>query len=151
GTLTALANCYGDLGRHEEALRLREETFAVQQRKLGPDHPDTLMSMNNLGNSYTALGRHADALRLYEGTLARRKAKLGPDHPDTLASLSAVARTLIRLDRGADAVPLIDEYLARASGKLSDSEMMDLRLRHFQLARDAAGCRATAEMWEKLG
>jgi hypothetical protein len=27
---------------------------------------------------------------------------------------------------------------------------LDLRLRHFEKARDAAGCRATAEMWEKL-
>jgi tetratricopeptide (TPR) repeat protein len=27
---------------------------------------------------------------------------------------------------------------------------MDLRLRHFQRSKDAAGCRATAEMWEKL-
>jgi hypothetical protein len=27
---------------------------------------------------------------------------------------------------------------------------MDLRLRHFEKTRDAAGCRATAEMWERL-
>ena len=27
---------------------------------------------------------------------------------------------------------------------------MTLRLRHFEKTKDAAGCRATAEMWEKL-
>ena len=31
--------------------------------KLGPDHPDTLLSMNNLAISYYALSRYADALR----------------------------------------------------------------------------------------
>ena len=53
--------------------------------KLGPDHPDTLKSMNNLAISYAGLGRHAEALKLNEETLALMKAKLGPDHPDTLA------------------------------------------------------------------
>ena len=35
-----------------EALTLREETLALQKAKLGPDHPDTLSSMNNLAISY---------------------------------------------------------------------------------------------------
>jgi hypothetical protein len=30
------------------------------------------------------------------------------------------------------------------------SSLLDLRLRHFEKTKDAAGCRATAEMWEKL-
>ena len=58
--------------------------WRCSKAKLGPDHPDTLTSMNNLADSYDALGRHADALKLREETLALRKAKLGPDHPDTL-------------------------------------------------------------------
>ena len=81
-----LANGYSALGRHAEALKLREETLALRKAKLGPDHPDTLTSMNNLANSYPALGRHAEALKLHEETLALRKAKLGPDHPDTLTA-----------------------------------------------------------------
>ena len=38
-----LANSYAALGRHAEALKLREETLALQKAKLGPDHPDTLI------------------------------------------------------------------------------------------------------------
>jgi hypothetical protein len=66
---------------------LYEETLALQKAKLGPDHPDTLASMNNLAHSYAALGRQADALKLREQTLALRKAKLGPDHPARIALL----------------------------------------------------------------
>ena len=86
-----LANSYDALGRHAEALKLREETLALRKAKLGPDHPDTLTSMNNLAISYDALGRHAEALKLHEETLALRKAKLGPDHPDTLTSMNNLA------------------------------------------------------------
>jgi hypothetical protein len=68
--------------------------------------------------------------------------------------MSSVAESLVKLERGAEAVPVIDDCVQRAAGKDVDSGLlpgvMDLRLRHFEQAKDAAGCRQTAEMWEKL-
>jgi tetratricopeptide (TPR) repeat protein len=149
-----LASSYYDLGRHADALKLREETLALYKATLGPDHLETLRSMHNLASSYYDLGRHADALKLLEETLALRKAKLGPDHPDTLSSMGLLAHTLVKLNRGAEAVPIIDECLKRAAGKVVQPWLvpmvMDLRLRHFEKSKEASGCRATAEMWEKL-
>jgi hypothetical protein len=110
--------------------------------------------MGNLANSYARLGRHADALKLRKETLALMKVKLGPDHPDTLRSMCAVAESLVQLNRGAEAVSVIDECLEYAQGKLVDPRLMPtamyLRLRHFEKAKNSAGCRATAEMWEKV-
>ena len=37
-----LADQLRALGRHAEALKLREETLTLMKAKLGPDHPDTL-------------------------------------------------------------------------------------------------------------
>jgi hypothetical protein len=149
-----LANGYSDLGRHADALKLREETLALQKAKLPPGHPRTLWGMHNLANSYAKVGRDADALKLREETLALREAKLGPTHPDTLRSLRALAESLVQFDRGAEAVPVIDECVRRSAGQVVHAKLipgvMDLRLRHFEKARDAAGCRATAEMWEAL-
>ena len=58
------------------------------------------------------------------------------------------------MDRGAEAIPLIDECVAKAAGQAVDPRMiptvMSLRMEHFQKVGDPAGCRATAEMWEKL-
>ena len=82
--------------RHDRALKLREETLALQKAKLGPDHPDTLRSMNNLANSYAAAGQNDRALKLREETLALRKAKLGPDHPDTLTQHEQPRQQLCR-------------------------------------------------------
>jgi tetratricopeptide (TPR) repeat protein len=102
--MTSLASSYYALGRYAEALKLYEATLAVQQARLGPDHPDTLRSMYGLASSYQALGRHAEALKLHEEELARRQTRLGPDHPDTLLSRLGVASNLVQLGRGAEAV-----------------------------------------------
>ncbi len=63
-----------------------------------------------------------------------------------------MAQDLIKLDRGAEAMPILDECLQRAVGKRVHQnfpEVADYRLRHFEKAKDAEGCRTTAELWEK--
>jgi hypothetical protein len=110
--------------------------------------------MYNLASTYASLGRYADALPLHEDTLARRRTNLSPNHPDTLMSMWGMAECLVKLGRGAEAVPTIDDCIGRAAGQLVHPQLipgvLDLRLRHFEKTRDPAGCRATAEMWEKL-
>jgi tetratricopeptide (TPR) repeat protein len=153
-TMDLLAFTHYRLGRQADALKLREQRLALIKAKFGPDHLDTLRSTYTLANFYAALGKHVEALKLREELLAWRKAKCGSDHFSTLMSMWDVADSLIRLDRGAEALPLIDELMKRAEGKVVHPQLipraMDIRLRHFAKIKDAAGCRATAEMWEKL-
>jgi serine/threonine protein kinase/tetratricopeptide (TPR) repeat protein len=134
------------------------ETLTLLKQKLGPDHPDTLRSMHHVALSYAALGRHADALKLHEETLTLRKQKLGPDHPDTLLSAGEVISALAALKRPDEALPRIDALLALAeqatlAGKLVAPDlalrMLSYRLRIHQDRHDAAGCRATAALWEQ--
>jgi serine/threonine protein kinase len=153
-SMNNLANSYHALGRHADALKVYCETLGLRKAKLGPDHPDTLTSIYNLAKVYFDLGRNADAVKLFKETLGLREAKLGPDHPDTLLSMWAVAESLGKLGRGAEAVPLIDECVQRAAGRVVHPGLLpavtELRLRHFEKTKDAAGCRQTVEMWEKL-
>ena len=65
-----IGGVYNDLGRHDDALRLKEETLALRKRILPADHPDIAWSMSNLASTYSELGRHEDALRLKEKELA---------------------------------------------------------------------------------
>ncbi len=118
GSTMGVANCFYDLGRHVEALKLREETLANQRAKLGADHADTLTSLNNLANSYHALGRHAEAVSLFEEALSLRKAKLGADHPDTLSSMNNLAVGYGDLGRQAEATKLHEHTLALRKVKL---------------------------------
>jgi serine/threonine protein kinase len=149
-----LANSYAALDRHAEAVKLHEETLELRKVKLPPDHPELLRSMHNLAASYIDVGRYAESLALNEQTLERRKLKLGLNHPDTLRSMGAVAECLVNLDRGMEAVAVVDECMKRAEGQVVHPRLipnvMGFRLRAFQKAKDAAGCRATAEIWDQL-
>ncbi len=113
-----LATSFDALGRHADALKLREETLALRKAKLGSDDPETLASMNNLAISYTVLGRHPEAVKLREETLALLKARHGPDHPRTLAAMHNLAESYQALGRYAEAESLYEETLALARAQL---------------------------------
>jgi WD40 repeat protein len=79
-----------DQGRKDDALALRVRTLEEQKATLGPDHDDTLWTMDHLGRDYRASGRHAEAIGLAEQALEKRRAKLGPDHDDTVTNVNAL-------------------------------------------------------------
>jgi tetratricopeptide (TPR) repeat protein len=113
-----LGNSFSYLGEPRRAVEQFKLARKLYTAHLGPDHPDTLQSMNTLANSYADLGRYADALKLHEETLALRKAKLGPDHSDTLSSMHTLANSYGTVGRYADALKLREETLARRKAKL---------------------------------
>jgi tetratricopeptide (TPR) repeat protein len=76
---------------YEQGRQLHEETLARRQAVLGPEHPDTLGSRNNLANAYTDLGLYSEARPLYAETLAVQKRRLGANHPTTLKSMHNLA------------------------------------------------------------
>ena len=124
----ALSACYYRLGRHADALKLREETVARMRAKLGPDHLRTLVSMNNLALSYSALGRHADALKLNEETLALRRAKFGPEHFHNLETAANLALCYSALGRHTDALELGQKTLAQAKATLGPDHPYTLKI-----------------------
>jgi tetratricopeptide (TPR) repeat protein len=100
-----------------EALPLYEQTLALGKAKLGPEHPETLTSMNNLALAYQTAGRLAEALPLYEQTLALHKAKLGPEHPNTLLSMNNFAKAYQSVGRLDEAETLFREGLEQSRQK----------------------------------
>jgi hypothetical protein len=55
---------------------------------LGPDHPDTLRTRNNLDFWRGEAGDPAGAAAALEELLAEQLRVLGPDHPDSLVTLA---------------------------------------------------------------
>jgi hypothetical protein len=80
-------------------VELDEETLAIRERVLGPEHLDTLGNRDSLANVYYALRRHQEAVELYKETLAIRERVLGPEHPDTFMSRNDLEST-IRISQG---------------------------------------------------
>ena len=80
-------------------------------RCLGPDHPHTLISLNNLAELYWAQGRFGEAEPLYREALQARREVLGPRHPGALISLSNLAALYRAQGRFGEAEPLNREAL----------------------------------------
>jgi serine/threonine protein kinase/lipopolysaccharide biosynthesis regulator YciM len=107
-----------NLGYPDRAIRLLTKAHHTFTATLGPDHPDTLRSMNRLANSYGDAGQIDRAIKLHEETLALRKAKLGPDHPDTLGSMNNLAYNYSDAGQNDRALKLFEETLALMRSKL---------------------------------
>jgi tetratricopeptide (TPR) repeat protein len=119
------------LGRAAEAIEFLEWSWATRQAKLGPDHPDTLTSMNNLAAGYRDAGKLDLALSLLEETLKLTKAKLGPDHPDTLISMRNLGKAYCDAKQGEKAALLLQEFITRQRKRFpkDDPSFADLLLR----------------------
>ncbi|EIV91450.1 FxSxx-COOH system tetratricopeptide repeat protein [Frankia sp. QA3] len=97
---------YLDLhGRPDTALPYLHRALTLYTHDLGPDHPDTLASRNNLANAHWSAGRLDQATSLYEQTLTDRLRILGPDHPDTLTSRHNLAAVRAARDHDQAAQP----------------------------------------------
>ncbi len=60
-----------------------ERALAISEKALGPDHPDTAMSLNNRGALLQDQGDLAGARLYYERALDICEKKLGLAHPNT--------------------------------------------------------------------
>lgn len=69
-----------------EGMHLR--VLMVRQRVLGMEHPDTLVSLNNLGSIIYDQCRYKEAEQIYQRVVEARMRVLGEKHPNVLNSLN---------------------------------------------------------------
>jgi Tetratricopeptide repeat len=65
-----------------------------REKVLGPDHPDTLTSIDNLAKVLQCQGMYEEAEVMNRRALAGRDKVLGEEHPDTLISVSNLTLVL---------------------------------------------------------
>jgi Tfp pilus assembly protein PilF len=82
----------------DTARRLHERALAIREARLGPDHPDTAQSLNNLAVVLYNQGDLDGARPLHERALAIYETRLGTDHPDTVRSRQNLAAVVAALD-----------------------------------------------------
>jgi CHAT domain-containing protein len=92
-----------------EAVAVLDRALKINQRVLGPEAPDTLVTMNDLGVAYLNEKDYPRALALHERALEIRKRLLGDEHPHTLLSLNALAQTHVAAKEYDKALPLLIE------------------------------------------
>src|SRR5262249_20608110 len=86
-------------GRHADALKLCEETLSLRRAKLGPDHPDTLLSMGGVAESLVKLDRGPEAVPVIDDCVQRATGKVV--HPHLLPGLMVLRLRLFEKARDA--------------------------------------------------
>ena len=92
--MQVMGDVYSSLGLYRRAEPLQRQSMEIRQRILGPEHPETLTSMNSLAIVLWYEGHYAEAKKLDRETLDVRRRVLGPEHPETLKSMSNLASVL---------------------------------------------------------
>ncbi len=132
--LDLLGRTYDGLGLYDKAVQAHERAAAVRREALGPEHPDTIVSLtnlaeargeagddkraNNLAQAYLAADRLDEAIPLFERTLKLRDAKLGVEHHDTIAARANLAEAYLAAGRVEEAIGLLEPTLKLREAKL---------------------------------
>jgi hypothetical protein len=90
----------------EEAADLEEKTLEISRRVLGTEHPDTLISRNNLAAIFAREGRTQEAIELFEETIELTIKVFGTEHPNTLICRISLINAYKQAGRCADAETL---------------------------------------------
>ncbi len=111
----------------EESRKLHEETLRLRRRVLGPAHPNTLFSMNNLATTLLAQRRYAEAQTLFEEVVEIKERSLGRDHPSTLLSINNLATMLMNFGHLDEARKLYEEAINRNRERLGPNHPETLK------------------------
>jgi len=82
---------YTAMGEYAKAEPLLQEALRICQKVLGPEHPDTVTSLNDLAVLYWRMGEYEKARPLYQEALEICRKVFGPEHPHTATSLDNLA------------------------------------------------------------
>ncbi len=107
-----LARFYKSLSQWQDAERCCQRSLTVSQTQLGPRHPDTALSLNNLAGLYDSQGRYVEAEPLYIEALEIRKTELGDRHPSTALSLNNLATLYYNTNRLPEAAAAMSAALS---------------------------------------
>jgi tetratricopeptide (TPR) repeat protein len=81
-------------GAYREAQPLRQKALDAYRKVLGEEHPDTVISYNNLALNLKAQGKYAAAAEGYRKALDLCRKVLGEEHPGTANCFNNLASNL---------------------------------------------------------
>lgn len=113
-SLTLMADQYFDLGRHQEALPLYQQAYALLKASHGAYHCRAAAALHKMGALYTASGRVTDAIKCYKKVISVRKKLLGRGHELTIETIECLASVLVMNNRIGAGTSLFEEIVGLA-------------------------------------
>lgn len=142
-----LARTYLHMNEHERSHDLLVQVLAAREHFFGLEHPDTLMTRNELGMNLCAQRvKLFEAERLVRGVLESRRRVLGEEHPYTLWSVNDLSKVCCELRRFDEAREMLEEIVPVVRRTLGD-EHVGMIMTKSNLSRVYILC----NMWESAG
>jgi tetratricopeptide (TPR) repeat protein len=104
-----LAQAYHAAGKLAQATQLIERVRDASVRKLGAEHPVTLVSVQLLGTVYRDANRLPEAIELFQQVRAAQVRKLGADHPEIFVTLNNLALAYRAAGKLPEAIELFEQ------------------------------------------
>jgi eukaryotic-like serine/threonine-protein kinase len=148
------ANVLGDLSQTvgsglqdaAAAEKMLREALDLRRTKLGSDHPQTAMALNDLAVTRLQQEDYKEAEALYREALVADEKSLGKEHPETAAALENLGGVLFKTKRYDEALAVLDRVLAvRKKGLGEDSLQVVRTLHNIAVVQTNAGRLAQAE------
>jgi tetratricopeptide (TPR) repeat protein len=83
----------------------------IDEKTLGPSHPEVAMDLTNLGLIVTASGRVSEAEQPIRRAISIFQNTLSADHPNVAASLVALAQVLQAMNQMGEAEQLYSQAI----------------------------------------
>jgi non-specific serine/threonine protein kinase/serine/threonine-protein kinase len=112
-----------DEHRYPEAEKLYREVLDVERRVLGPEHPHTTSSMDNLANVLLAEGHDVEAEKLYREALDIDRRVLGPECPDCASITYNLGSVAAHRGRRDEALSLLRDAVDHGLPPQADVDM----------------------------
>lgn len=106
-----IGKTYGRIAEYVLAEPLLEDALHLRTTQLGPEHKDTITSMNNLAMLYLKMGRYDDAMELFAQAAPTSERILGADHHTTLHLKSNLGVICVMRRMYDEAEPIFEEIL----------------------------------------
>ena len=98
--------------RLEEAQLLYRRALELNERDLGPEHPNVAISLNNLAEALRLSGKNEEAESLFRRALRIDERVLGPQSPTVATVVNNLAKVLRDTNRRAEAQSLFNRALS---------------------------------------
>ena len=110
-SLNRLAGLDYETGDYEAALDKYRQVLDANQTELGPEHPDTILALENTGQTYMDLGKPTEALDYLERAVAARRKVHGNAEPETAKAIYRLSVTYTSTGEQERALALTREAL----------------------------------------
>jgi hypothetical protein len=117
----ALGHTLLSLGKPTSAATLYAKARRTFEQVRGPDHLDTLTSINHLASAYRETGELDLAIALHVEALEKQRVRLGADHPDTLKTMNDLAVAYQSANKHDLALPLYVHTLEKQKARFGEN------------------------------